>query len=182
MRYFFDTEFIEDGKTIDLISIGIVCEDGREFYAISSEYSYKKASEWVKQNVILPAYLHNCNGIHREHNKVESFHKNRGKKNIDIRKDIENFIGNDLTPEIYAYYADYDWVVFCQLFGTMMDLPRGYPYFCMDLKQMMIERGLSDDWKKEHCPESKDEHHALDDARWNKNLYSQLITQEKLGV
>ena len=25
MKYFFDTEFIEDGRTIDLISIGIVC-------------------------------------------------------------------------------------------------------------------------------------------------------------
>ncbi len=30
MRYFLDTEFYEDGKTIDLISIGIVAEDGRE--------------------------------------------------------------------------------------------------------------------------------------------------------
>lgn len=26
MRYFLDTEFIEDGKTIDLISIGIVSD------------------------------------------------------------------------------------------------------------------------------------------------------------
>ena len=32
MRYFLDTEFIEDGKTIDLLSIGIVAEDGRELY------------------------------------------------------------------------------------------------------------------------------------------------------
>jgi hypothetical protein len=28
VRYFYDTEFLEDGKTIELISIGIVCEDG----------------------------------------------------------------------------------------------------------------------------------------------------------
>lgn len=33
MKYFLDTEFHEDGKTIDLISIGIVAEDGREYYA-----------------------------------------------------------------------------------------------------------------------------------------------------
>lgn len=37
MKYFFDTEFIEDGRTIDLVSIGIVCEDGREYYAVSAE-------------------------------------------------------------------------------------------------------------------------------------------------
>src|ERR1041384_3244006 len=28
-RYFFDTEFIEDGVTIDLVSIGVIDEDGR---------------------------------------------------------------------------------------------------------------------------------------------------------
>ena len=35
MRYFYDTEFLEDGETIDLISIGIVAEDGREYYAVT---------------------------------------------------------------------------------------------------------------------------------------------------
>ena len=30
MRYFYDTEFIDDGRTIDLISIGVAAEDGRD--------------------------------------------------------------------------------------------------------------------------------------------------------
>src|SRR4051812_11038169 len=34
MKYFYDTEFLEDGQTIELISIGIVAEDGREYYAV----------------------------------------------------------------------------------------------------------------------------------------------------
>ena len=38
MRIFYDTEFLDDGKTIDLISIGMVAEDGRELYAVSSEF------------------------------------------------------------------------------------------------------------------------------------------------
>ena len=29
MKIFFDTEFIEDGKTIELLSIGLVREDGK---------------------------------------------------------------------------------------------------------------------------------------------------------
>lgn len=33
MKYWFDTEFIEDGKTIDLLSIGIVSEEGHTLYA-----------------------------------------------------------------------------------------------------------------------------------------------------
>src|SRR5258708_33864740 len=52
MRYFIDTEFVEDGHTIDLISIGIVCEDGRELYMQSAEFDAEKASDWVKENVL----------------------------------------------------------------------------------------------------------------------------------
>ncbi len=37
MRYFYDTEFIDDGRTIELISIGVTAEDGREYYAVSTD-------------------------------------------------------------------------------------------------------------------------------------------------
>ena len=40
MRYFLDTEFIENGpkKPVQLISIGIVAEDLRQLYRISAEF------------------------------------------------------------------------------------------------------------------------------------------------
>lgn len=68
MNYFFDTEFIEGmhkplfGKKrhfIDLISIGIVSEDGRELYAVSKEFDVKKAyaNDWVRENVVLPIFF-----------------------------------------------------------------------------------------------------------------------------
>ena len=31
MRYFYDCEFIENGITIDLVSVGVVADAGREF-------------------------------------------------------------------------------------------------------------------------------------------------------
>ena len=49
MKFWFDTEFIEDGKTIDLISIGIVAEDGRTFYAESLECEYDRALDEAKE-------------------------------------------------------------------------------------------------------------------------------------
>ena len=51
-RYFYDTEFIEDGTTIDLVSIGVVDETGREFYAVSTEFDGSRAIPWVKRNVL----------------------------------------------------------------------------------------------------------------------------------
>src|SRR2546421_4731127 len=68
MRYFIDTEFIEDGKTIDLISIGIVCEDGRELYLQSLSFNHAKANEWVKENVFL--HLKQCPHRPGSHNLI----------------------------------------------------------------------------------------------------------------
>ena len=51
-RYFYDCEFIEDGRTIDLVSIGVVDEHGREFYAVSTEFDASRAIPWVRRNVL----------------------------------------------------------------------------------------------------------------------------------
>jgi hypothetical protein len=66
-------------------------------------------------------------------------------------------------PEIWAYYADYDWVALCQLFGTMMDLPKGWPMYCRDVKQ------LCDSLGNPTLPEQTSTwHHALADAEHKK--------------
>ena len=147
MKYFIDTEFIEDGKTIDLISIGIVSEDGREFYAESWAVDWSKASGWVLDNV--RPHLTGCNVMDRS----------------ELKKGILDFIGTD-QPEFWGYFCDYDWVVFCQIFGKMIDLPKNFPMYCRDIKQ------LCDDLGNPKLPEQgKSEHHALADAKWNKESY-----------
>ena len=44
MRYFYDTEFIEDGTTIQLVSIGIVSKRGEEYYAVSTDFEPQRAN------------------------------------------------------------------------------------------------------------------------------------------
>ncbi len=155
MRVFFDTEFIEDGKTIDLISIGMVREDGATFYLESSDCDLSRASEWVKQNVVSHLRGGDCQAARWV-----------------IAKNIKDFVGD--KPEFWAYYADYDWVVLCQLFGTMMDLPKGWPMYCRDVKQ------LCDDLGNPKLPEQgKSEHHALADAIWTREAWEFL--QSKKG-
>ena len=155
MRYFFDTEFIEDGKTIDLISIGIVAEDGREYYAENAGCDLEKASDWVKSSVIP--------------------HLKGGKSLKDlaqIREEVLLFVGQD-KPKFWAYYGAYDWVALCQLFGKMIDLPKGWPYYCRDIKQ------LCDSLGNPRLPElGKDEHNALADARWGRDAYDFLTAAQ----
>jgi len=52
VKYFIDTEFIDCEQVIDLISLGVVAEDGREFYAISTEFDPAQANTFVRTVVI----------------------------------------------------------------------------------------------------------------------------------
>ncbi len=84
-----------------------------------------------------------------------------------IARDLIEFMGDE--PEIWGYYADYDWVVLCQLFGTMMQLPKGWPMYCRDVKQFC-------DWLgNPKLPKQKGaEHNALADAAWTKEAWEFL--------
>ena len=173
MRYFFDTEFIEDGKTIDLISIGIVAEDGRELYLGNQGCDFSKASPWVVDNVLTPLGIGTVGPVAlRPDNSL--FWK---RKEVIAHEILEFVYASDLspdpmpTPEFWAYYADYDWVVFCQLWGTMMmDLPPAFPMYCRDLKQE--EDRLCVDLSS--AVPQLNKHSALDDARWNKASWEYL--------
>jgi hypothetical protein len=272
MKYFLDTEFIEGPQkklfgtmkpTIDLISIALVDETGREYYAISKEFNLKEAWNryekvpcckmpemcgskqqghcegfkrvyWLRDNVLRKIYDELLEKeIHaKTHypNLVTPFNyksmKNligwHGKTKVDIANDIAGFIyGHDcggsgesaiemamkyevtdknLHPEFYAYYAGYDWVAFCWIFGSMMALPKGFPKYCNDLKQSLDEtaklinysaKGDGDrtmnfenrlEWIKNmsNYPKQQNEHHALSDAKWDKELFDFLQGLQKI--
>lgn len=260
MRYYLDCEFIEDfhkprfGKRrhfIDLISIGIVAEDGREYYAISKDFDLKAVWNaydmrdfpnihddkklfqkvyWLRENVLKPIFEELLYSGHKKANleipKIE-LNDNRftfknfkklingfGKSNKQIATEIRNFVmmekynsggqiilgnffPNDTpNPEFYGYYADYDWVLFCSLFGRMIDLPAGFPMYCVDIKQLLdykvktssfeqsnpitigasLENRLNYIKLSTEYPKQENEHNALDDAKWNKQLFEFINT------
>lgn len=162
MKYFIDTEFIEGFKKplfgkrrhfIDLVTIGIHREDGKSLYLLSKEWSFNDADEWVKDNVILPLYKEYVSGDCRNITSVNNFQKLLGFENEQIKNTLLDFFGcwrDQLfwrAPdgiEVYGYYSDYDWVLFCSLFGRMIDLPKGFPMYCKDLKQMLDEKLMTE--------------------------------------
>lgn len=132
MKYFYDTEFIEGSQskrfmgikygetkpTIDLISIGIVSEDGRKYYAISKDFNLKEAwdRKWIRENVLNTIYneltLHHLTtwGIpsnphfrspisdtrRLEFNlkSLKFLIRTYGKSNKQIAKELKQFIGH----------------------------------------------------------------------------------------
>lgn len=287
MNYYIDCEFLEGTQkeklpislfrkntppTIDLISIGIVSEDGREFYAISKDFNLEEAWNrfdikkewisldennqttrdtkiyWIRENVLKPIWRELFFKADMEYamlsnKQTENFYQSvilgvydkiftlkslksliqkYGKSNKQIAEEIKEFCTihyeedkgvhsvvnhnhpyKNNTPKFHAYYADYDWVAFCWLFGKMIDLPKGFPKFCFDLKQLMDEKAekeiakckninseyyinnydgfhisnegiLANFKRRNNYPKNENEHHALSDAKFDKALHEFL--------
>ncbi|MDY2979610.1 MAG: polyadenylate-specific 3'-exoribonuclease AS [Lawsonella sp.] len=150
MRFFYDCEFIEDGRTIDLLSLGMVTETGEELYLVSTECDTSRANPWVQRNVLpkLP-------------NPSDSAWCDRR----TMRERITAFWKHhdDGHPmELWAWVAAYDHVVLCQLWGDMAALPRGVPRFTYELKQYWMHAGQPGIPGK-----PVGAHNALIDARWD---------------
>lgn len=175
MRYYYDTEFLENGKTIDFISIGVVAEDGREFYAVSNEFDTRRVAKnnWLMDNVMSSI----------EHDKfvVADFDGAPVVRDIfvtdlaarskaQVALELEQFIGEDESPELWAWYGSYDHVCLAQLWGKMIDLPRNVPMYTNDLKTLVQLAG------NPRLPQQPNgNHNALADARWNKVRYDELV-------
>lgn len=158
MRFFYDCEFIEDGRTIELVSIAVVAENGREFYAVSTEFDPRAANPWVRKNV-----------LDRLPNPSSSLWMGRRA----IRESLYAFLvgaAGSSAIELWAWVGGYDHVVFCQLWGDMRALPQGMPRFTHELKQLWEDSGSPE------LPEaSNDKHDALADARDNLTRYKAIV-------
>lgn len=184
---------------------------------------------WIRENVLKPIFKEFLNPVmDSKDNNLRVFnYKNfktlinkYGKSNKQIADEIKMFIGTKetvenyeevkhlLNPQFYGYYSAYDHVALCWLFGKMIDLPKGFPMYTIDLKQVLDEKAGSKEWyygrdiwnnsknrstnlqeKDQHAsleekigklkrhddyPKQTNEHNALNNAKWNKELYEFL--------
>lgn len=189
---FYDTEFLEDGETIDLISIGMVCDDRSEYYAVNADCDFYKIRnhDWLWENVVpsLPTVVAERSPMAPNFDFVTSIlggyswdrqntELDRGSRLVKpkwvIANEVREFITHHYefgdTPRLWANYAAYDHVALAQLYGPMSELPKGIPMFTNDIQQLLA-RLPGDKW----LPEQKGtEHDALEDARYNQELWDE---------
>lgn len=162
--YAYDTEFLEDGRTIELISIGIVSETGREYYAVNADMPIRRIRKhsWLMENVVpgLPKPAGDWNN-HMPRSWLFDYNNPVVKRRDRIADEVHDFLLAEGSPSLWADYAAYDHVVLAQLWGRMIDLPTGLPMFTHDLQQ-----ALESAPEGYQVPEQKSgQHNALADAR-----------------
>lgn len=150
-KYFLDWEFDDEHGQLEPISIGIVCEDGRTYYAVNSDYNEEHTSPWLKQNVI--PYL-----------------GNERKPLSIIRAEVLTFVSSGgSSPEWYAWYAAGDFMLLIRLMGGWNSFPSSWRLYCTDLRAMM-------DWAGTQTvpPQIGQKHNALEDAKWNLEVFKHI--------
>jgi hypothetical protein len=166
-RVCYDTEFIEDGSTIGLISIGMVAEDGREYYAVSRDAAKRRRRRrirrhaWLMANVVpsLPK-AHGDYNLYMPRRWLFNYSDPCVKPRHVIAREVRDFIRATPDPALWAWYGAYDHVVLCQLWGPMIALPKGVPKWTNDLKQECVRLG-----NPQMPRQAEGEHNALADAR-----------------
>ena len=155
-KYFFDTEFNEDGSTIDLISIGIVREDGKEFYAVVKDADWGRIYQepWLVANVV----------PHLPDEKVWL------PKSV-VAQEVYGFLTSTReAPELWAWFSAYDHVALAQLWGKMIHLPKPIPMFTNDFRSYVdfLNPRLKHQLPKQPATGL---HDALEDAKFLKLRY-----------
>lgn len=173
MRYTIDTEFLENGRTIDLISIGLIAEDGAEYYAVNADIDSK--FPWILDHPWLPTHVVPWlptvfteepmpMGLSPRRRQILDLDHPTVRSRTTIAREVKTFLLDRLPGEPIELWADcggFDYVALSQLWGPMADKPVGVPHFVHDLQQRWEDCG------QPALPEQDpaDAHHALNDAR-----------------
>jgi hypothetical protein len=173
----YDLEFLEDGRTIELISIGMVADDGREYYAVNRDMPVRRIRKhrWLMDNVVphLPK-AHGDRRLSMPKRWLFDYADRAVKPRARIAAEVAAFIQATGDPtagasdvELWANYGAYDHVALAQLWGPMISLPAGVPMFTNDIQQERARLGIG--W--DALPKQEGgEHNALADARHNQTV------------
>jgi len=204
-RLYFDTEFTGLRQGTTLISLGIVSDCGKTFYAEFTDYNKSQVDDWIQENVI--AKLQFTDKITASCSSWEEWKSDKGEYTDALEfslanKDMTEFQCIGETPmiknrleswlaqfkdqgrvEIWSDCLAYDWVLFANLFGSAFDIPPYIHYIPFDLATAFKIKGIDPDINREEYAYGKEsmeiatpnKHNALWDAIVIKDCCSKLL-------
>lgn len=192
---FFDTEFTGLHKNTTLISIGLVSDDGRKFYAELTDYDKSQCDDWIKSNVINNLFLH----YHTIGERPETAFTVDGKQyaygnKIFVATHLRKWLSQFEEVQLVSDVCHYDMVLLIDIFGGAFDLPPNVCASCHDINQDIAT--WTDSSEKEAFNFSREDfvkysreydrrsfqpmkHNALHDAEIIKEIFEIIHTKEE---
>lgn len=150
-NYYLDWEFKDDGNKLWPISLGVVSDDGREYYAEAPDAREIAASDpWLRDNVL--PHLDDVNI--------------RAANDREMGADLVRFVNPDKSVRFWGYYVSWDWYLTCRLYGLMLNNPLGHR--ANDIAQEAQRLGI-------RFQTNTPRHKAIDCARWTRDQHLKLI-------
>lgn len=178
MKVFFDTEFTGLHQETTLISIGLVSEDGKTFYAEFTDYDKNQLDEWLQINVIANLVIHEDREIYQKVTDDEVIYKgDTGYIKSRLQEWLEQFEQVEMWSDCLAY----DWMLFNQLYGHAFNIPKNVYYIPFDICTAFKLKGIDPDVSREDYSgawkwDVENKHNALHDARVIKACYEELMS------
>ena len=182
-KCFFDMEFTELSQRALPISIGIITENKRTFYAEFTGYNPADLTKWIVENVVPTLTL--------RHMRPGTFTVHDGWRARGSAEFINTCLQAWLMaispePDSIEFWSDclaYDWMLLNELWGGALNPPQNVYYIPFDICTLMKQKGVDPDVNREfysYMPEKDNrKHNALWDAEVIRACYERL-TGEKL--
>ena len=199
-KLFLDTEFTGLHQDTSLISIGIVSEDGRKFYAERADKRLNldvDTAKFLSDNVF-PQMSSLYANPERHHDTslpinqvIADFHRIYDTcvlpeyykpfqriGDTHLQSALTNWLtGFGCNVEVWVDVGSWDWVLFCEIFGGARNLPGNVYYIPFDISTRMEMRGMDPDQSRHELldkPADYPRHNALFDAMLLRELYEYL--------
>jgi len=178
MTIFLDTEFTGLEQSGQLISLALVSRDGGWFYAEFTDFDKENLSDWHQEHVLSNLWLDK--GIRPEFAE-QTGQSIRGTTEEIVSK-LKDWLAEFDKIEIWADVLAYDWVLFCELFGGALNLPKHIFYIPHDFSTLLKVLGKDPDVARESL--ARDwagkyqafKHNALYDAFLLREAYQNLMS------
>lgn len=178
MRIFFDTEFTSQHQNTTLISIGLIAENSREFYAEFTDYDRSQVDDWIQENVIDKLiYTASIDGTGFQQ-FTKGAHVGCIGTSDKITAKLTEWLQEFNRVEMWSDCLAYDWVLFCQLFGGALNLPDHIYYIPFDICTLFRVKGFDPDMNREEfvgVKKGTQKHNALWDAQVIRTCFNKLI-------
>jgi hypothetical protein len=184
-RVYLDCEFTGLHKDTTLISISLVGDDNKCFYAEFDDYDDSQVDDYIEEEILSKLVMTHINFEHTS--KID---------NVTYVKGNVHYIKNELDKWLSRYSSDiievwsdclaYDWVLFINLYGDAFSIPVNIFYIPFDISTLMKAYGIDPDIKREDFIKSEDlmmntdnKHNSLHDAIVIKACHEKLIKLSK---
>ena len=148
VKVYMDSEFTGLHQNTTLISIGLISECGKTFYAEFNDYSKEQTDDWLQKNVIDKLYLNIQEGGAEYSSGGREDIKVYGNTDI-VKTRLEEWLSQFGDVEMWSDLYAYDWMLFNQIWGHAFNIPKNVYYIPLDLSTLLYAKGIDPDINRE---------------------------------